>query len=242
MNKSKKKIMIIGHRGANSIAPENTLKSFQIAIDLGADYIEFDIHKSKDDEIVIMHDANTLATTGHNGLIRRMTLKELKALDCGEGEKIPTLRELIEIAKKNIRLQIEVKAKGMSEQLVSILKEEDLVESSLISSFQHIELLKIQKIALNLKLAALEPTITGWSKNWEYQSDIINNVKTHNYYGIHPRYQLVDQKFIDYAHENNIKVNIWTVNTKVAMNKFIKMGVDGIITDNIPRAKKVLNR
>jgi glycerophosphoryl diester phosphodiesterase len=243
LNEKEKKILLIAHRGANKLAPENTLKAFQKAIELKADYIEFDIHKSKDNEIVIMHDRNTFATTGHKGLIKRMTLRELKALDCGEGEEIPTLRELIDIAKEKIGLQIEVKAKGMTEQLVSILRDQsNLIETSLISSFQHDELLKIQRIEPNLKLAALEPIITGWTKNWEYQSGIIDNVMKNKYYAIHPRYQLINQEFINYCRRNNIKVNVWTVNSKAAMKKFIRMGVDGIITDDILRAKEVLNR
>ena len=238
----KKRILIIGHRGANSIAPENTLKSFQKAIDLGADYIEFDIHQSKDGEIVIMHDANTYAITGNKGLIKKMTLTELKKLDCGEGERIPTLLELIRIAKGKIGLQIEIKAKNLAENLVKILRKEDLVETSIISSFLHDELLKLQKIEPKLKLATLEPIITGWSKNWEYHSEILNKAIDNNYFAIQPRYNLVNQELINHAHKNNIKVNIWTVNSKAAMKKFIQMGVDGIITDNIQNAKKALNK
>ena len=239
---SKKIIIIIGHRGANNIAPENTVISFKKAIELGADYIEFDIHKSKDGEIVVMHDSNTLAITGHKGLIRRMTLAELKMLDCGEGEEIPTIQEVIDLAKGKIGLQIEVKAKDLADQLVSLLKREDLIESSLISSFLHDELFKIHKIEPLLKLATLEPITTEFSKEWTYLGGIINNAIRHNCYAIHPRYNFVNQKFIDFAHENNLKINIWTVNSKAAMKKFVRMGVDGFITDDISNAKEVLNR
>ncbi len=238
----KRRVLIIGHRGASNIAPENTLKAFQKAIELGADYIEFDIHQSKDGEIVIMHDANTYAITGNKGLIKKMTLTELRMLDCGEGERIPTLLELIRIAKGKIGLQIEIKAKNLAENLVKILRKEDLVETSIISSFLHDELLKLQKIEPKLKLATLEPIITGWSKNWEYHSEILHKVIKNNYFAIHPRQHLVNQELINHAHKNNIKVNIWTVNSKAAMKKFIQMGVDGIITDNIQNAKKALNK
>lgn len=238
----KKKIIIIGHRGANNLAPENTIKSFKKAIELKADYIEFDIHLSKDNEIVIMHDPNTLNTTGYKGLIKNMTLNELKKLDCGEGEKIPTLGELIEVAKGKIGLQIEVKANHMAEILIKKLREEDLVETSIVSSFLHNELSKIQKIESNLKLATLEPIITNFSQDWTYLSGIINKAIENKYYAIHPRYQLVNQDFIEFAHKHNIKVNIWTVNSKPLMNKFIELGVDGIITDDISKAKAALNR
>ncbi|TFF99980.1 MAG: glycerophosphodiester phosphodiesterase, partial [Promethearchaeota archaeon] len=185
--------------------------------------------------------ANTYAITGHKALVKRMTLQELKKLDFGEGEKIPTLLELTKIAKGKIGLQIEVKAKGMAEKLVEILKQEDLIESSLISSFLHDELLEINKIEPAIKLATLEPIVTNWSKKEEYQSKIIDRAVNYKCNAIHPRYHLINQRFLDYAHKNNLKVNIWTVNIKMAMKKYIKMGVDGIITDDIPKAKEVLN-
>lgn len=242
MNGKEKKVLLIAHRGASSVAPPNTLKAFSKAIELGADYIEFDIHQSKDGEIVVMHDGNTFATTGYKGLIKKMTLAELKKLDCGEGERIPTLRELIRIAKDKIGLQIEIKAKRLAEYLVKMLREEDLIETSIISSFLHDELIKLQKIEPKLKLATLEPITTKWSKDWKYQSEILNKAIDNNYYAIHPRYNLVNQELINNAHDNNIKVNIWTVNTKGVMKKFIQMGVDGLITDNIQNAKKALDR
>ncbi len=237
-----KKVIIIGHRGANNIAPENTLKSFKKAIELGADYIEFDVHRTKDYEIVIMHDSSTFATTGHRGTIKRMTLNELNKLDCGEGEKIPTLREVIELAKGKIGLQIEIKAKSLADSLVSLLKSENLIESTLISSFLHEELLKIKKIEPNLKVATLEPITTKISKEWSYLGGIINNAIRHSCYAVHPLYNLVNQKFVDFAHENNLKINIWTVNSRAAMKKFVRMGVDGLITDDILKAKELLEK
>ena len=95
-----KEVLIIGHKGASSITPENTLKAFQKAIELKADYVEFDIHITKDSEIVIMHDSDTFNATGVKGLIKDMTLSQIKNLNAGEGEKVPTLRELIGIAQR----------------------------------------------------------------------------------------------------------------------------------------------
>lgn len=87
MNIKSKNVLLIGHAGASKLAPANTLKSFQKAIDLGADYIEFDVHISRDGEIVIIHDRNTFATTGHSRLIKSMSLKELKTLNAGNGKR-----------------------------------------------------------------------------------------------------------------------------------------------------------
>jgi glycerophosphoryl diester phosphodiesterase len=117
----KKDILIIGHAGASAIAPANTLKAFQKAIELKADYVEFDIHKTRDGEIVIIHDSDTMQTTGVSGLIKNMTLKEIQRLDAGEGEKVPTLHQLINLATNKIRLQIEIKATELLDKLIKIL-------------------------------------------------------------------------------------------------------------------------
>ena len=242
MIEKNKKTLIIGHAGASKLAPGNTLTSFQKAIDLGADYVEFDVHISKDGEIVIMHDPNTFSTTGHKGLIKSMPLKELKMLKIGDGERIPTLQELIEIAKDKIGLQIEVKARRMAEKLVSILKREELIESSIVSSFLHGELLKIQKIEPKIKLATLEPIVYPLRDSWEYRKGLIKNIIDHNFYAIHPREDIVNKRLIEYAHENNIKVHAWTVNDVNKMRSFINLRIDGIITDDIEAAKNALNR
>lgn len=229
---TEKKILIIAHRGASKLAPENTLKAFQKAIDLGADYVEFDVHLSKDNEVVIMHDDNTERTTGVSGAINEMALEELKKLDAGEGEQIPTLDELIELAKGKIGLQLEIKAEGMAEIIIKKLKEAGLIESTLISSFNHDELLKVQKVEPTIKLASL---ILGLKKK-----STVEEAVEHNFHAIHPYYRFARQKLIDLAHEHDIKINTWTVDSKSRMRKLIESGVDGFITNDVEAAKQVL--
>ena len=232
--KHKKDVLLIAHRGASKIAPENTLKAFQKAIELEADYIEFDVHQSKDGEVVIMHDANTFRTTRHFGAIKNMTLKELKSLNAGEGEKIPTLQELIEIAKGKIKLQLEIKDEGMVKKIVTILKDADFIESTTISSFKHKELLEVQKIEPSINLVAL---IVGINT-----IKIIKKAIRNKFQAIQPFYTFIRKSFIDSAHENNIKINAWIVNSKETMKKLIEMGIDGIITNDVEAAKEVLDR
>ena len=112
-------IIVEGHRGFRSLYPENTLCSYRAAIELGVDAIEFDVWLSKDGVPVIMHDGNTARITGKNAPITEQTLAELKALDAGaymgeafRGEKIPTLREALELCQKlrpTLRLGVEIK-------------------------------------------------------------------------------------------------------------------------------------
>jgi len=233
-----KEVLIIAHRGASSIAPENSLKSFQKAIDLNADFIEFDLRLSKDGEIVIIHDENTLDTTGHNGLVNEMTLRELKQLDNG-GEKIPTLTELIKIAKGKIKLQLEINVPGVTQDLVNILRKNVLIESSIISCFEITELLKIKKIEPTLRIGYLIPgALTYIRMVRRYIQRAIDN----EFYAIHPYHQVVDRAFVEFAHDNSLKVNVWTVNEEDIMRKLIDLGVDGIMTDDLALLNQVLGR
>ena len=216
------------------------MNAFQKAIDLKADYIEFDVHQTRDGEIVIIHDGNTFRTTGHFGIIKNMNLEELKQLDCGEGETIPTLQELIKIAKDKINLNCEIKARGIAEKIVKILNESDIINSTIISSFKHDILLRIQKFEPRIKLASLEPARTGWIKSWLSRNELLSVAIKNKFYAINPFYRLVNQKFITKTHNNNIKIFPWTVNSDSSMKKLIKLGIDGIITNEVHRVKKIL--
>ncbi|MFX0024568.1 MAG: glycerophosphodiester phosphodiesterase [Candidatus Hermodarchaeota archaeon] len=232
-----KKVLVIAHRGASNIAPENTLKAFKKAIELKADYIEFDVHQSKDGEIVIFHDDYVSHMNGQKKFIKDMILKEIKTLDIGEGEKIPTLKELIKIAKGNIGLQCEVKAPNFSKNLIEILKQNNLIETSILSSFMFNELLELQKLDPNLKLGLLVPSvITSSRKLIKYSQKAIKN----NFYSIHPYFKSINEEFIKLAHDNNMMVNVWTVNKESDIRRVLKMGVDGIISDNVELIKRLL--
>lgn len=241
MNK-KEKVLIIGHRGASNIAPENTVKAFKEAIRLNADCIEFDVQATLDDEIVIIHDYDTFRITGVEGVVKEMTLKELKKLDFGSGEKIPTLSELIEVTKDRISLNCEIKVEGIINKVVDMFEDSKIEDSVIISSFLHEELLKIQKVRPNLKLATLVPVKAGNFSDWNFKKELIDYTKNNNFYAINPLYKLADKRFIQYAHDNKIKVFPWTVNSGIAMKKLINSRVDGIITNDISRLKEVLDQ
>lgn len=231
-------MLVIGHKGASAIAPENTLKAFQKAIELHADYVEFDSHLTKDGEIVIIHDADTFSLTGVHGLIRDKTLKEIKKLNAGEGERIPTLQELVAIAKGKIGLQLEIKSTGLLERMVKILRKENLIQNSIVSCFMFDELLKLKEIEPKLKIGFLLPAELARSRIIKRK---ILKCEKEGFYAIHPHFNTVDKEIVDFAHTNGLKVNVWTVNDRNSMKKLIQMGVDGIITDDISLAHKTIS-
>ena len=235
------KILIIGHRGASNIAPENTVRAFNKAIDLKADYIELDIQKTKDGALVVTHDDDIQRLTGQHGHVKDFTLEDLKSLDFGEGEKIPTLEEVIEMTLGKINLNCEIKVENISRKVVDIIKKYEIINSIILSSFIHSELLKFQKIAPELKLASLEPTQFIRNYGDDKKKQMISFCIDNNLYAINPFYTIVDYEFVEIAHENSIKVFPWIVDSKPIMKRLIKYGVDGIITNDINKMKQVLS-
>jgi glycerophosphoryl diester phosphodiesterase len=151
-----------------------------------------------------------------------MTLDQIKRLDAGEGEEIPTLKELIKITRKRLGLQIEIKASNLLDKLIQILQEENLLETSIISSFMSDELFKLKLLEPSLKLGLLLPVELKRS----------NSIKR--------KIEKIAEN--DFAHKHGLKVIVWAVNDRKIMEKLIVMGVDGIITNNISLANDVIGR
>ncbi len=239
--KNNNEVLIIAHRGASSIAPENTLKAFQKAVELNADYIEFDVHQTKDGELVIRHNANISQLDGKMSFIKDMTLKEIKAIDVGEGETIPTLKELIKIVKGSIGLVCEVKAQNFSKDLIELLKKENLTETSILSSFIFGELIELQKLQSSLKLGLL------LSKELLSPRMVINFCKKaidNNFFAIHPYWKAINNEIVEFAHSNNLLVNIWTQIYEPIkdseLKEVVRMGIDGLIHDDVQQAKRII--
>ena len=218
------------------------MRAFKKAIELGADFIEFDILETKDGIIVVCHDEEISKLTGQYGFIRNLTFEELKAFDFGEGEKIPSFEELIEVTKGKIDLNCEVIVEGISNKVANIIQKYDIIDSVLVSSFKHQELLKFQKINPTIKLAYLEHNDYKTPCPWEIREQWIQFCIDNNLYAINPFYPLIDQQFVELAHDNSIKVFPFTVDSAPAMRKLIKLGVDGLITNDIAKAKTVLSK
>lgn len=126
-------IMVIAHRGFSGQAPENTLASFQKAVELGSDMIELDVRFSKDGQVVVIHDDTIDRTTNGRGKVADYTLKELKQFDAGSwfapqfsGERIPTLKEVLELVKGKVLVNIEIKDESPGQYKITDLAERGL--------------------------------------------------------------------------------------------------------------------
>ncbi len=217
----------IGHRGAMGYEPENTLLSFQKAIDLGGDMIELDVHVCKTGEVVVIHDDNVDRTTNDKGFVAKKTFKELKALDVGKGQKIPTLQEVLELVDRKAKINIELKGKG-TVQSVSDIIEKYIREKGwsyddfLISSFHRYELQRINKLNPKIKIGILiTRTVIGLEK---FAAKV-------NAYSVNARIGLVNRDFVNKAHEKGLKVFVWTVNDYKDIERMKSSEVDGIFSD-----------
>lgn len=157
-------IVRVAHRGASAHYPENTCLAFRKAIEQGVDALEIDVHRTADDELVILHDATLDRTTTGAGRVRDHTWAQLRSLDAGRGEPIPTLAEVIQLAREaRVHLCVEVKGAteveefAIAEGIVRALEAADFLHQSLLTSFSPAALLRVK--ALQPRAATmLDPT------------------------------------------------------------------------------------
>jgi len=125
----------IAHRGASAYEPENTLRAFARAIEMGATLIELDVHLSRDGYPVVIHDANLSRTTTGTGQVSDLTLDEIQCFDAGRGEHVPTLAEVIDLVRGQVQLYIELKGQQTPAAVVATLQTKDFTDQAIVGSF-----------------------------------------------------------------------------------------------------------
>ena len=128
-------MQIIGHRGASAYEPENTLRAFERAIEMGATMLELDVHLSRDGYPVVIHDADLSRTTNGAGYVQDKMLEQIKKLDAGKGEQIPTLAEAIDLARGRVQLYIELKGQQTPGPVVEVLHVTAFENDVIVGSF-----------------------------------------------------------------------------------------------------------
>jgi len=229
-------MIVLGHRGACGYEPENTLLSFKKALEIGVDMIEFDVRKTVDDKLVIMHDAAVDRTTDGTGLLADMTFSQLRKLDAGKGQKIPTLQEVFDLVDRKVCVDIEIKEAESVSELVLIIdryinEKGWSYDDFLVSSFDLSALQNFQKLAPAIQLM---PIFSRLPVDW---LGVTKNLPA-NIMAI--SYKSISKKIIVDAHQNDISVIVYTVNDPKKIFQMIKLGVDGICSDYPDRVKKVL--
>lgn len=260
-NIQQKDFKIIAHKGASGIAPENTLASFQAALDIGVDIIELDVRQTKDEEIIVFHDQFLDRTTNGMGNVHEYTLEQLKQLDAGSwfsskfsDQKIPTLKEVLDLVDGRCQVLIEIKHMDhphyhdFSDKLVDVIRlEENGFDWVLLQSYEEKYLEEAQiyddRIQINKMLIGEDstPLLAFYieTKLKLGHGDSKGNLKTLN-----PEFKTLSPRRIFRMHSRGFKVFTYSVNTREDMIKMLNMGVDGIITDfpsELVKIRKAIN-
>ena len=228
-------MLILGHRGARGHAPENTMASFQAALDMGADGIELDVQMTKDGKVVVCHDHSLERTSNGSGWLVEHTREELRALDFGSwfspqfaGEKIPTLREVLQwAAPTRLIVNVEIKNgpviyEGIEEKVSALIRECRMVERVIVSSFYHPSLLKMKQLDPLIKTGLLYASrpVDPWLQLRVTDTD-----------NLHPLWHYVDAAWASGTRPHGAKIFTWTINELRDWEHIKNMGVDGIMTD-----------
>lgn len=239
------KPMIIAHRGAKGLAPENTLAAFRLGMDQGCEGIELDVHLSADGEIMVCHDFTLDRTTDGTGLIREKTASEIRSYDAGawfgeayRGEFVPTLGEVFDLVPESIMINVEVKHSYdglMDEKLVEFLRQRNRFERVVVSSFDHKCVRRIKRMEPRVKIGLL------------YQSNLLDPVAYArsfdvDVYSLHPYFRLLDREDVQKAVDSGLNVYPYTANDENDLLELTAFGVSGIITDYPGRLRDLLAR
>jgi glycerophosphoryl diester phosphodiesterase len=211
----------VGHRGARAYAPENTLMSFKKALEIGVDAVELDVRKTKDNQLVVIHDADVKRTTDGEGLVSELTLAQIKGFSSDGGEKIPTLLEALDFLDKKVKVLVELKEVGVEEQVLSTVYERGLQRNVVIISFLEEALKKTRELNSKIETGLIyakhsNPVKAALELKANYLIALYRFTHTAN---------------VQKAHENNLKIIVWTINTPEEAQEYAKKGVDGIASD-----------
>lgn len=233
---------IFAHRGYSGKYPENTMIAFKKALECGVDGIELDVQLTKDGEVVIIHDETIDRTTTGKGFVVDYTYEELERFDASFKfkdlgfNKIPTLREYFQLVKDyDIVTNVELKTGineylGIEEKVWELIKEYNLEEKVIISSFNHFSVMRMKDIAPQLKYGFL-------SEDW-----IIDAGKYTHSYGVqcyHPRFNNLVPDVIKELKKYNLEINTWTVNLEEDMRYLYSNNIDVIITNYPELAQEI---
>ena len=230
--------LVIAHRGASGYRPENTLPAFELAIEQQADMIETDLHTTRDEVVAISHDAE-LDHLGAQGWIADATMDDLRALDAGEGERVPTLDEVMDRFASRIPFNLELKIgdekryEGMEAVALEAARSRGVFEQTLYSSFYDGVLRRLREQAVDARIAVLV--------DYKHPEGMFERCAEHRAEAINPFFGLVDAELVERAHGEGLAVYPYTVDELDWMERLLDLGVDGLFTNYPDRMRTLLN-
>lgn len=254
---------IFAHRGARSVAPENTLPAFRKALEMGVDGIELDVQLSRDGQLVVIHDFTLERTTNGRGRVRDYTAEELAQLeiadrrlqiaDCTTTPKsevrdlkssvgVPTLEQVLDLVGDRCQLNVEIKTRGLAggrqeaALLSRMIQRRDLYDQVIVSSFNPFALIWMRRSDPRVALGLL------YAEDWPiylrraWLRPLVRPA------ALHPRHTMIDPRYMRWAHSKGYAVNTWTVNEVEEARRLANLGVDSLISDVPDQLMAVLRR
>ncbi|TKS60747.1 MAG: hypothetical protein EWM72_01052 [Nitrospira sp.] len=217
-----RKALLIGHRGACGHAPENTLASIERAIALGCALTEVDIRRTADGALVLLHDERVDRTTNGRGLVDDITLEDIRKLDAGGGQTLPTLEEALTAASGWIGLILELKTAGLAYDACAIVRASGFDGPIIYASFLHEELQHVRRADPDSKTLVLFKRLPK-----DPGAEAVKLQATH----VGLRFNTVTRPLVNTFHKAHLTVFVYTVNRPADITKMKTFGVDGIISD-----------
>ena len=240
--------LVFGHRGASGLAPENTLPSFALALSLGADVLELDVHATSDGMIVVHHDETLERTSNGTGLIREHTFAELQVLDAGHqfsrdgrdfpyrghGVWIPTLEEVLD-AFPDVGINMEVKQGDppIAEAVIQVIRELGAEDRVLLAAEKDPIMEEIRRLAPDIPTSFATGEALDFFNRFA-NKDFAGYAPVGTALQIPPRFgevELVTAESVAAAHELGLEVHVWTINDREEMDALLALGIDGIMSD-----------
>lgn len=241
--------LVIAHRGASGVRPENTMAAFQLAADLGADLIETDTYLSADGHVVLMHDANVNRTTTgpYTGAITNLTLEQIRTLDAGSwkspefrGEKVPTLEEALSELQGEAMFLVENKQTGIESHIARVIRDTGMERSVVFQSFDADSVKAFRQLMPDVPAALLfsDPKIEN---EVDRAATLLSQALEAGAQVVAVNHGAISPGFVRYIQNRGLSVWTWTVNSENDMRRVLAAGVNGIITDYPERLLHIVN-
>lgn len=228
-------MLVIAHRGASAVEPENTLRAFERSIQMGAQMIELDLHLTRDNQVVVIHDDQLGHTTNLRGRVSRLSLDEVKKADAGKGERIPTLQETLALTRGRVQLYLEIKAPQAAEETLRIVRAFNCQDEVMLASFdlklmQRLgEQVADMEIGLILGTPTLNPRVR-WREAFPWFA-----LRHFNYQTLCMQVKMCSAVLARNIKRQGKKLYVWTANSEADYARMIARDIDGIVTDTPDR-------
>ena len=190
-------------------------------MEIGVDAVEFDVRRAGSGELVVIHDDKVDRTTNGSGAVNALSLSEIRRLTTEKGGKIPTLEEALDYLDNKVRILVELKETGLEEGLLALIRKKNLARNVIIISFLEEALRKIRSMEGNIETGLIYV---------QHENPIEAALDLGASY-ILPLYRFTNSELVRKAHDNGLKVIVWTINSREVASRFAKKGVDGITSD-----------